>query len=108
MSNEILAPTPVADHRDGTTGRFTDGHRGPGRPKGSLNKTTAEIRQMVVEALDGAGGVDYLIMQAYANPAVFCGLVGKVLPIQVDAEVKNVQMVYVRHEFDDTPPPRKK
>jgi len=35
---------------------------------------------MILEALDGAGGVDYLTKQAKANPAAFLSLVGKLLP----------------------------
>lgn len=59
------------------------GKAGPGRPKGSVNKTTAAIKEMVVQALDEAGGVDYLKTQAATNPTAFLTLVGKVLPLQV-------------------------
>lgn len=61
---------------------------GPGRPKGSVNKTTAAIKDMVIQALSDAGGVEYLVGCA-SNPrtaAAFLGLVGKVLPIQVTGE----------------------
>lgn len=61
---------------------------GPGRPKGSVNKTTAAIKDMVIQALSDAGGVEYLVGCA-RNPrtaAAFLGLVGKVLPIQVTGE----------------------
>ena len=61
---------------------------GPGRPKGSPNKNTALIREMVSDALTKAGGVNYLVDCA-KNPrtaAAFLGLVGKVLPIQVTGE----------------------
>lgn len=56
---------------------------GAGRPKGSLNKTTAQVKDMILEALDGAGGVDYLQRQAEENPTAFLTLVGKVLPLQL-------------------------
>lgn len=59
---------------------------GKGRPKGSLNKTTAAIKDMIVQALDKAGGVEYLERQAEENPAAFLTLVGKVLPLQVTGE----------------------
>lgn len=58
---------------------------GMGRPKGSLNKTTVAIKEAVLAALDQAGGVDYLVEQASTNPTAFLTLVGKVLPLQVDA-----------------------
>ena len=58
---------------------------GPGRPKGSVNKTTVEVKAMVLAALDGAGGIDYLIQRAQdpRTASAFLTLVGKVLPLQV-------------------------
>lgn len=38
---------------------------------------------MVEKALHKAGGVDYLVEQARANPVAFMGLVGRVLPLQL-------------------------
>lgn len=59
---------------------------GAGRPKGSLDKGNALIRVMVADALNRAGGVDYLARVAESHPGPFLGLVGKVLPIQVTGE----------------------
>ena len=59
---------------------------GAGRPKGSLDKGNALIREMVAEALNKAGGVEYLARVAESHPGPFLGLVGKVLPIQVTGE----------------------
>ena len=53
------------------------------RPKGSPNKLTGAVKDMVIQALDQAGGVDYLAAQAEKNPAAFMALLGKVLPMQV-------------------------
>lgn len=56
---------------------------GPGRPKGSVNKTPAAIKDMIAQALEKAGGVDYLT-ECANNPrtaSAFLGLVGKVLPM---------------------------
>lgn len=59
---------------------------GAGRPKGSQNKFTADVKGMILEALSGAGGAAYLQRQADENPAAFMTLVGKVLPLQVTGE----------------------
>jgi hypothetical protein len=59
---------------------------GKGRPKGSVNKNTAAIKDMILQALSEAGGVDYLVEQAEKNPGPFMTLVGKVLPMQVTGE----------------------
>jgi hypothetical protein len=47
------------------------------------NKVPADIKAMVLAALDKAGGVDYLRDRAFYQPVAFLGLVGKVLPLQV-------------------------
>ncbi len=57
---------------------------GAGRPKGSVDKGNAMIREMIVEALDRVGGVDYLIRQAEEQPKAFLSLIGKVMPVQLE------------------------
>lgn len=59
---------------------------GAGRPKGSPNKITGELKDMILGALSDAGGQQYLAEQAQKNPGVFLSLVGKVLPYQVTGE----------------------
>lgn len=54
-----------------------------GRVKGTPNKITSELKDMILGALDDAGGQEYLQRQADENPVAFLGLVGKVLPLQV-------------------------
>lgn len=54
-----------------------------GSRKGIPNKSTALLKDMILKALDGAGGVAYLQRQADENPGPFLTLVGKVLPLQV-------------------------
>jgi hypothetical protein len=68
----------------------TDMPRSPGRPKGSANKVTTAVKDMIVHALDKAGGVEYLVRQSEENPAAFMTLVGKVIPLQVNSNVELV------------------
>jgi hypothetical protein len=56
---------------------------GGGSRKGSPNKVTKALKDMILGALDDAGGQKYLSAQAKANPSAFLTLVGKVLPMQV-------------------------
>lgn len=63
------------------------GNRGKGRPKGSVNKTTGQLKEMILNALGAAGGEEYLVRQAKENPTAFMTLVGKVLPLQVAGEM---------------------
>jgi hypothetical protein len=60
-----------------------DGTPGPGRPKGIPNKLSGDVKNMILAALEGAGGVNYLKEQAQSNPTAFMTLVGKVLPMTV-------------------------
>ena len=69
-----------------TFSRHGGARPGAGRPKGSLDKGNALIREMVAQALDQAGGVEYLARVAESHPGPFLGLVGKVLPIQLTGE----------------------
>ena len=67
------------------------GKAGPGRPKGVPNKTTTALKEMILTALNQAhadGAIGYLQEQASANPTAFLTLVGKVLPLDVNAEHK--------------------
>lgn len=57
---------------------------GAGRPKGSIDKGNALIREMIVQALDQVGGVDYLVQQALEQPKAFLSLIGKVMPVQLE------------------------
>jgi len=66
------------------------GKAGPGRPKGLPNRTTALLKDAILQAAERAGAkhgklglVSYLEAQAEANPAPFIALLGKVLPFQV-------------------------
>lgn len=57
-----------------------------GRKKGTPNKVSAALKDLILGALSDVGGQEYLAVQAHANPAAFLTLVGKVLPLQVTGE----------------------
>lgn len=78
-----MASKLQAEKRGGTANLT---NAGKGRPKGVPNKATAALKDMILQALEGAhtgGGVAYLIEQAEKNPGPFLSLVGKVLPMTV-------------------------
>jgi hypothetical protein len=70
---------------------------GKGRPKGALNKVTADVKAMVLEALHGAGGSAYLLEQSEKNPTAFLTLVGKVLPLTLAGDPENPIGIVERH-----------
>jgi hypothetical protein len=57
-----------------------------GRVAGTPNKMTKALKDMILGALDDAGGQEYLKRQAEENPSAFMTLVGKVLPMQLTGE----------------------
>lgn len=63
--------------------------KSPGRPKGAANKITKALKEMILGALDEAGGQSYLVEQSSANPTAFMTLVGKVLPLTVAGDKEN-------------------
>jgi len=68
-----------------------------GRPKGSVNKTTALLKDAIIKAAelvgeDGKGTGEltgYLTFLAKGEPKAFSVLLGKVLPIQVAGDPDN-------------------
>jgi hypothetical protein len=78
------------------------GRKTGGRQKGTPNKTTAALKDMILTALDQAhedGSVAYLKAQASANPTAFLTLVGKVLPLQVAGDANAPLVHKIVREF---------
>ena len=80
------------------------GIAGPGRPKGSRNKVSGLLKEAILLAAENAGNeigndglVSYLQEQAIKHPTAFMTLLGKVLPMQVAAEVETTTPPPVEH-----------
>ncbi len=67
----------------GKSGRKPGAKKTGGRVKGTPNKMSGELKEMILTALSEKGGVAYLVRQADENPQSFMGLLGKVLPMTV-------------------------
>lgn len=70
--------------------------KGPGRPKGMPNKATKQLKDMILTALDKAGGAEYL--EARANDprtaSAFLTLIGKVLPMTIQGPGEHGEHVF--------------
>jgi hypothetical protein len=79
----------------GSQNKQTENKAGPGRPRGSLNKTTATLKEAILagaasQGEDGAGkgGLDgYLRSLAASEPRAYLGLLGKVLPLEIRGQL---------------------
>ena len=76
------------------------GKKTGGRQKGATNKTTAELKEMILGALSEVGGQAYLVQQALDNPNAFLTLVGKVVPRDLNAAVEAVATIKFVNEFE--------
>lgn len=101
MATKISKVPKVADLKDDAllaTGKersLANLRKGGGRKKGVPNKATKALKDMILGALDQAGGQDYLVKQAKINPQAFMGLIGKVLPQELKNQVEGGFTVHV-------------
>lgn len=77
---------------------------GAGRPKGSPNKVNGELKEMILGALERAGGVTYLTSQAKKNPKAFLTLLGKVLPMTIQGTGDGGAITVEITRFGPNPP----
>ena len=64
---------------------FKKGEKRPNQGKRGPNKVTKELKEMILTALDEAGGAEYLTKRANdpRTASAFLSLIGKVLPMTV-------------------------
>ncbi len=67
----------------------TTGKKWGGRKKGTPNKNTTALKTAIMNAFEKVGGQDYLVRVAEEDPRTFLALLGKVLPSEVKADIKN-------------------
>ena len=78
--------------------------KGPGRPKGSPNKATKALKDMILGALDKLGGEEYLVKLATETPTAFATLLGKVMPTQVSGPEGGPVQLKVENVIVDSNP----
>jgi hypothetical protein len=70
---------------------------------GKPNKTTHDIKSMILAALNKAGGEKYLYEQAIMNPVAFLSLLSKIMPRDVNLGIDaNMRITNVTHTIIDS------
>jgi hypothetical protein len=113
--NQVSPVTPsLQPGRPANDTSFKPGHggqrRGSGRPRGSQNRVTSIFRDILLAAIsevgdsqtvgvDGVGGLKaYLKMCAVLERKTTLLLVGRILPLKISTEVKQVKETMTIHE----------
>lgn len=86
MNSKVQSFTDLA--KDKPKAKKMPPNAGKGRKAGVPNKVTGDVKAMILGALEQAGGERYLAEQAVMNPGAFMSLIGKVLPKEINAEVR--------------------
>lgn len=74
--------------------RAAGGKRGP-------TASTAQLREILLKALDKAGGVDYLVRCANESPKDFLALIARLLPKNIDQRITGTGTINVVSEFEE-------
>ena len=72
-------------------------NRGRGRPKGSPNKQTKEIKEMLLQSLHDSGGAEYFRQLAIDNSSAYASLIGKIIPAEVKNQITGADGGPVQH-----------
>ena len=83
---------------------FTEGGRpGPGRPRGSANRSTVAMRSAITAVFEdlqagheGEGRFPHFFEWAKANPTEFYRMASRQLPVQIEAGSRAIGMVVFR------------
>lgn len=89
-------------------GRKAGSPKTGGRKAGTPNKLGADVKAMILGALEANGGMEYLSARAKDQPVAFMALVGKVLPMTVQGDADNPvkTVMEIRWASDEREGPR--
>jgi hypothetical protein len=87
LTNKLIKKSDGNQSPREPDGRYKNGgaRPGAGRPKGSPNKLSQSLKEMILASLDDVGGRKYLARLAIENSSAYSSLIGKVLPTTLAA-----------------------
>ncbi|MBU2803227.1 hypothetical protein HFV02_13425, partial [Acidithiobacillus caldus] len=70
------------------TGKRLPPNAGKGRPRGAVNRTTAALKEALLEAFDRGGGVDWLLALMKNEPKTFASLLARLIPTETATKME--------------------
>lgn len=100
VEGELMPVRYLPGRGDRPVTNFGDNARtGMGRPKGSSNKVTKEVKQVIAECFTKIGGLEAFAEWARKNQTKFYYIYAKLLPIQLQAhETKDINIFISKDE----------
>jgi hypothetical protein len=77
------------------SGQFKEGDPRAGRPPGARNKLGLKVKEAMEQAFEDIGGAEYLKKLAWTDKPVFCALLGKMLPKDLELTGKDGQPIKI-------------
>lgn len=76
-------------------GTFVKGEKRPGQGKRGPDKINKDVKAMILEALESAGGASYLLERANdpKTATAFMALVGRILPKEIKADIAATHVI---------------
>ena len=77
---------PGAHGRPPTKGSFTKGHKRGGRPKGSPNKFTGDLKEAILAGVNGSheqGVAGFVFKLSLDTPTAAAALLGRLIPVSM-------------------------
>jgi hypothetical protein len=68
----------------------------PGSTTGKLQKASTTVKAAVMEAFKDLGGSSFLVQLAQDDPRAFAGLLAKMLPSEINAEVSVTHTIDIK------------
>lgn len=95
MKETSISKSSYLSTQSGST-RILPPNAGKGRKVGTPNRIGSEVKDMILGALQAAGGEAYLAQQATLNPVAFMTLLSKILPrdnVSVTGDLLKVNVI---------------
>jgi hypothetical protein len=70
-------------------------HPGPGRPKGTPNRISGNLREAIQDSFNKLGGEKWLLELAKKDPRTFAGLLAKILPDANKSELPPIPTISI-------------